>query len=59
MQEITLDEFEKNFDEIMTKVEMGSKFLLRTGKDEGIILTYGVDESIQAGVKSGNIQKYK
>lgn len=59
MQEITLEEFEENFNEILNKIEMGSKFLLRTGKDEGIILTYKVDESIQAGVNNGIIKKLK
>lgn len=59
MREINLKELEENFDEIMEQIINGEKFLLRTEKNEGIILTPQVDQSIQYGINSGVIQEYK
>ena len=59
MKEISIYELEKNFDDIMNRVENGEKFLIRTPDSEGIILTNVKDESIQFAESQWIIKEYK
>jgi hypothetical protein len=59
MKEISIYELEKDFDDIMNRVENGEKFLIRTPDSEGIILTNVKDESIQFAESQGIIKEYK
>lgn len=57
MTELTIFEFEKQFDDIMNRVELGEKFLVKVSPTEGIVLTNVKDESIAFSEKQGVINK--
>lgn len=59
MKEITIFDFENNFDKIMEDVESGEKYIVKTPDGAGIILTNVKDNSIEMAEHHGWIEEYK
>lgn len=57
MKELTIFEFEEQFDDIIDRVELGEKFLVKVSPTEGIVLTNNKDESITFSESQGVINK--
>lgn len=57
MIEINLFELESQFDDIMNRVELGEKFLVRMPDNEAVILTNVKDESIEFAERHGIINQ--
>lgn len=60
MEEITLDYFEENFEDIMNRLETeDAGFLVRTPTGEGIVLVPYKNKIIERMEKQGLIEEFK